>query len=112
MKGLGKRAIIECCTRRQVNDPLMQSNKSKYICKVCGLIQADPPWGENGKSPNFAICPCCGVEFGYEDSTIESTIKFRNNWLNEGAKWNDLSKKPDNWSFEKQKEKITDNYNG
>ncbi|CAM2943358.1 hypothetical protein VINE108274_09600 [Vibrio neptunius] len=25
---------------------------NKMACRVCGLIQLDPPWGEDGKSPN------------------------------------------------------------
>jgi hypothetical protein len=41
-------------------------------CRVCGLDQQSPPWGVDGKSPTYAICDCCGVEFGYEDSTRES----------------------------------------
>lgn len=41
-------------------------------CRVCGLDQRELPWGEDGTSLTFAICDCCGVEFGYEDSAGEA----------------------------------------
>ena len=56
-------------------------------CRVCGLHHDDFPWGEDGNSPSFAICKCCGVEFGYEDITIESASKYRTKWLEGGAVW-------------------------
>jgi hypothetical protein len=33
---------------------------------VCGLEQGELPWGADGATPSFAICDCCGVEFGLE----------------------------------------------
>ncbi|PBC22211.1 hypothetical protein CK226_16405 [Mesorhizobium sp. WSM4311] len=42
--------------------------QGKFKCRVCGLDQSpDMPWGESGGEPSYAICSCCGVEFGYED---------------------------------------------
>lgn len=71
-------------------------------CRVCGLTQPDPPWGEDGASPNYLICSCCGVEFGYEDSTVESTRTYRDTWLQQGSKWLEPGERPDDWSRERQ----------
>jgi hypothetical protein len=73
-------------------------NNNMY-CPVCGLEQNEPPWGDDGKNPSFDICDCCGVEFGYEDSTPESIESYRKKWIAEGAKW---KRKPENWNLEKQ----------
>lgn len=42
----------------------METNS--FYCRVCGLYLGYQPWGEDGKTPSYEICPCCGVEFGYE----------------------------------------------
>jgi hypothetical protein len=80
----------------------MPNKKELLTCRVCGLIQADYPWGEDGISPTYDICPCCGVEFGYEDSTSASVKKYRQGWLEKGANWFDKKKKPANWRLEEQ----------
>ena len=43
----------------------------KY-CKVCGYKLSFESWGDDGNTPTYEICPCCGVEFGNEDYTAES----------------------------------------
>ncbi|RDX39102.1 hypothetical protein DZA51_00235 [Vibrio campbellii] len=80
----------------------MPNNNDKMACRVCGLIQSDPPWGEDGKSPNYDICSCCGVEFGYEDSSVKGVSIYRKNWLKGGSSWEDDAEKPTNWSVEEQ----------
>ncbi len=79
-------------------------------CRVCGLIQDEEPWGENGENPNFAICGCCGTEFGYEDCTKESVKANRKRWLEAGANWWVLKEKPKYWDIEKQLQNIPANY--
>ena len=33
------------------------------FCPVCGYPLSDyNPWGDDGKTPTYDICPCCGVE--------------------------------------------------
>lgn len=81
-------------------------NKQLYSCRVCGFLQSEPPWGEDGKTPNFVICDCCGVEFGYEDCSITSTKNFRNNWMSSGMKWAEPKEQPKDWSFEIQSKNI------
>jgi len=75
---------------------------NKHNCRVCGLYLYDLPWGEDGNSPTYEICPCCGVEFGNEDYTIESTKKYREKWRNEGSNWFVPREKPEKWDKEEQ----------
>ena len=72
---------------------------NKNLCRVCGLFHEDAPWGEDGKTPTFNICECCGVEFGYEDATPEATDKFREAWIKRGCPWFSKAKKPNNWDL-------------
>ncbi len=71
-------------------------------CRVCGLILSFPPWGENNDTATFSICPCCFVEFGYEDSTPESTLAYRQQWLKNGAAWAKPEEKPADWNLKEQ----------
>lgn len=41
--------------------------------------------------PSFDICPCCGVEWGYEDATPTAIMSYRNAWVASGAQWYDAS---------------------
>lgn len=93
-----------------------QENKKKmskstiHNCRVCGFYMMDPPWGDNGQFPTYEICPCCGVEFGYEDCTAESTKDYRKKWLNQNVKWFENKLKPDDWDLEKQMEGIPEKH--
>jgi hypothetical protein len=82
------------------------SDSVKYSCRVCGWTQKDPPWGDDGLSPTFEICDCCGVEFGYEDRTASALIEFRSLWLASGLTWFNNSKMPVNWDLRGQLAKI------
>jgi hypothetical protein len=77
-------------------------DNSKYYCRVCGLNMDESPWGEDGHTPNYEICPCCGCEFGNDDYTLDSVKRYRGTWLENGAKWFNIKKKPINWDIEKQ----------
>ncbi len=81
------------------------------VCRVCGYEYKDFfPWGETGKIASFAICDCCGTEFGYEDNSIESTQASRKKWISEGAQWFNIEAKPRGWSLEKQLKNIPEIY--
>jgi len=54
---------------------------NKSFCRVCGYNNLEPPWGDDGKSPTYDYCPCCGVEFGYQDACIEGIKSYRKKWL-------------------------------
>ena len=77
-----------------------------HHCRVCGLYNETPPWGEDGLTPTYEICPCCGVESGNEDFTPESTKLYRDKWINHGAKWFDPDEKQDHWDWMEQKKNI------
>jgi len=43
-------------------------NGTHFPCPICGFPDLDePPYDSDGENPSFDICPCCGIEFGYED---------------------------------------------
>jgi hypothetical protein len=67
-------------------------------CRVCGLAQTEPPWGADGKSPNFLICGCCGTEFGYEDCTPAAVEAARERWKARGFDWFCPEERPRGWT--------------
>lgn len=76
-------------------------------CRVCGLLYsaedaADLPWGEDGDSPSYGFCDCCGVEFGYGDSTPAGARRWRTHWLDGGARWREPSAQPADWNRHEQ----------
>ncbi|TWV06061.1 hypothetical protein FQ707_14610 [Bacteroidaceae bacterium HV4-6-C5C] len=81
-----------------------------HNCRVCGLYITTKPWGNDGQNPTFEICPCCGVEFGNEDYSLDSIRNFRKEWLGKGAPWFDPKQKPLNWKLEDQLQSIPDDY--
>lgn len=83
---------------------------SLYRCRVCGWKAADAPWGENGNSPTFDYCDCCGVEFGYGDATPAAIRSTREQWIATGGKWAEESVKPAGWSLDKQLASIPEAY--
>jgi len=60
------------------------------------------PWGESGIDPTFDYCPCCGVEFGYQDATLESVRMWRQRWADTAYSWAQPDKKPTGWSAAEQ----------
>lgn len=77
------------------------------LCRVCGTEVSDfYPWGEDGQTPSFEICDCCGTQFGYEDCETEEIKKRRANWLAGGARWLRPDKKPSGWTVEKSLARI------
>lgn len=49
------------------------------LCPVCGYTISFPPRDNN-------ICPCCGIEFGYDDVGV-SHVELRNRWIADGHHW-------------------------
>lgn len=74
----------------------------RFCCRVCGLRQSFLPWGEDGQTPSFEYCPCCGAVFGNEDTSPEEARAYRRQWLSNGAEWFELHKKPKSWDIESQ----------
>lgn len=51
-------------------------------CRVCGYRpEGRPPWGYDGASPVFDVCPSCGVGWGYQDTTSGDVARYRREWL-------------------------------
>ena len=71
-------------------------------CRVCGLAQLEPPWGDDGRSPSFEYCDCCGAEFGYQDGNVTAARRHRAWWLERGAVWFTPSERPPRWDLEAQ----------
>ncbi|MCX6318209.1 MAG: hypothetical protein NTW29_13020 [Bacteroidetes bacterium] len=82
----------------------------KFHCRVCGFSYDELHWGIDDKSPDYDICTCCGVEFGYEDFTIESVKNYRDNWIKLGMIWFVPKTKPDEWNWEVQSGNIPEVY--
>lgn len=100
-RGDGSGLILPSTASRQIWITSMPSDPL-FPCRVCGLLFREPPWGENGKSPTFEICPCCGVEFGYEDCNAETCRAYRSRWIAEGANWWDKNQRPESWNLDAQ----------
>lgn len=50
-------------------------------CRACGYDLEYLPWGEDGVSPTYDSCSCCGCEAGYEDATKDAARRYRQQWL-------------------------------
>ena len=94
-----------------------------YTCPCCGYVGLSSlpysntlghglvrgltaPYSAHFGMPSYEVCPCCGFEFGNDDepgtaqpATFE---QFLNEWMLDGAKWFDPSKRPVDWSLDEQ----------
>jgi hypothetical protein len=76
----------------------------KPICKcpVCGYADLSHPAYNGYGSPSFEICPCCGVQFGYQDCSFPHAV-LRGIWLAAGAIWDsDVIRPLEGWDARKQ----------
>ncbi len=74
-----------------------------YMCLVCGFnLLKEPPY-DQGNSPSYEICPCCGFEFGVDGANNQIIFTdFRQAWIKNGAQWFIPKLKPKDWDFKKQ----------
>lgn len=58
---------------------IFMHNSNKFnSCKICGYYESGWfPWGVDGRTPSFDICPQCNVQFGYEDCNDEAIKSYR-----------------------------------
>lgn len=54
-----------------------------------------PAYDANGHA-SFAICACCGTEFGYDDAS-RSHAERRSQWIEAGMKWWSKREPPPGW---------------
>ena len=86
---------------------------TNMICKVCGFHYENYyPWGEDGKTPTYDICVCCGVEFGFDDDDMAGMgiLAYRLKWINEDANFHVASARPENWILEEQLRNIPEEF--
>ena len=88
----------------------MQMSTIACICRICGLDQGYPAWGEDGETPTYNMCPCCGVEFGYEDAFLDTIRDYRQTWLANGGKWLMPQLRPEGWNLQEQLRQIPPAY--
>jgi len=72
---------------------------ANHRCYVCGFDLGDDPWGSKWV---YEYCPCCGVQFSYEDATMTAVQKYRAKWSEDGFRWKEPERKPERWSPETQ----------
>ena len=81
---------------------------NKNHCLACGCELDFVPWV--GIFPSDEICPCCGVQYGYDDAAGGDINerhaiykKLRRRWILEGMPWKSIGiSKPDSWDPVKQ----------
>ncbi|GAA3320476.1 hypothetical protein [Arthrobacter ramosus] len=75
-----------------------------YFCPVCGYSGLDePPYLEN-EAGSYNICPCCYVEYGFDDGGRHGEdlqlwiAEARDAWINQGMRWNSSwTNPPEHW---------------
>ncbi|GJL98333.1 MAG: hypothetical protein DHS20C07_00130 [Methyloligella sp.] len=87
-----------------------------FYCRICGYFdKEEPPWGEDGETPNHEMCVCCGIEFGLEDiGGLEHIISIREHWLTKmKGKWqSSFFGPPEDWDLEQQLKQIPKEFQG
>ena len=66
-------------------------------------------------SASFEICPCCGIQYGYDDAAggkaetrPDIYAHFRESWKHAGLKWNSRAEPPPpNWGPNEQLNRLT-----
>lgn len=85
------------------SEVFIDQDKISKICVVCG-------WADGTILSIGEICPCCGIEWGYEDFALSNVLKERERWIDSGYKWSIENLKPENWSAEEQLKNIPEEY--
>lgn len=81
---------------------LMHSSGESYLCPVCGYPRLDEAAYDRFGCASYDICPCCGTEFGYDDSTVAHAY-LRKKWVSGGMLWwSKHQLKPNDWDPVKQ----------
>lgn len=78
------------------------------LCPACGFELDEPAWADGHGS--HEICPCCGLQFGYQDMCGGRDdlgegfyIGWRVRWISEGRPWHSRGQKPPpDWSPQSQ----------
>ncbi|RBP15900.1 hypothetical protein DFR50_107170 [Roseiarcus fermentans] len=76
-------------------------------CPVCGYDGLEEPAYDDVGAPSYEICPCCGIEFGYEDAS-RSHESLREEWIAKGMPWWADDKPPPGWDPVQQVRSLTE----
>ena len=70
-----------------------------FLCPACGYALDEPAWEHD--LPSNEMCPCCGIQFGYDDHAGGDAGRrkdiyrtWRSNWIKNGMKWYSAGKRP------------------
>ena len=82
------------------------------LCPVCGYDLGAPAWDE--VSPSDEICPCCGIQYGYDDAAggdMELRRKvhdtWRSKWVARGMPWSSVGQAPpEGWDPKEQLRRV------
>ena len=88
------------------NDRVMIHHEKAQIaepCPVCGYCLDFRPWTDLSAADE--MCPCCGIQFGYDDvagGNIKKRqgvyLSWRRRWIEAGMPWKSKGRKsPQNW---------------
>ena len=86
----------------------MESMNKVFHCPACGFPLDFEPWVND--SPLDEICPCCGIQFGYDDSAggdlqrrSDVYEQWRRQWIAKGMPWYSRGTEvPRDWNPTKQ----------
>lgn len=79
-------------------------NSPKRMCPACGFPLPYTPW--DGDQPSHNTCPCCAIQFGFDDVytasgqylTADQTYSdWRSSWIVEGMPWRGYGTAPTDW---------------
>ena len=84
--------------------------RERTACRICGYLFDEDPWGEDGESPTYWICPCCGGEAGFDDRNREAIRRYRRDWIFSGANWFEPDERPDGWRLADQLVQVPDEF--
>jgi len=82
----------------------LESMSKSCYCPACGFPLEFEPW-TNG-SPSDEMCPCCGIQFGYDDAAGgdlqrrgELYAEWRRTWIANDMPWHSSAMSaPKNWN--------------
>jgi hypothetical protein len=74
-----------------------------HLCPACGYDLGFQAW--TGDSASDEICPCCSIQFGYDDCAggdlnkrADAYRQWREGWIAAGCPWRSKGMKaPDDW---------------
>jgi len=77
------------------------ADERKYLCPVCGYDGLFEPAHDALGTGSDEICPCCGVQFGYDDAR-RSHAELRADWVQRGMTWRHHPGPPPDWDPARQ----------